>query len=116
MIQYIDAYSPFALMVMNLLSGGGILNAIIGIVSGHLYYFVKDIMPLQNQLDLLKTPKYLVDYCERYVYAQPRATFQTIQNNGGGNNSNSSNHGQRNNFSQQHQRYVPFGGRGTRLD
>lgn len=55
----IDAYLPFAFLALSVLTGGDILSDIIGILSGHIFYFLKDIVPIQYQYDILKTPNLL---------------------------------------------------------
>jgi len=54
-----DAYLPFAFLALSVLTGGDILSDIIGIVSGHIFYFIKDIVPIQYQYDIFKTPSFM---------------------------------------------------------
>lgn len=101
-------------MVVNLITGGGILDSLEGIIAGHIYFFLKDVAPIQNGLDVLKTPKFLVDFCEKRMNSiQPQ--IQTVNNNS--TNNNNGNPGFQNRNNQQGNRgYVPFSGRGYRLD
>ena len=32
---------------------------LIGIAAGHLYYFLKDLLPITHSTDILKTPKFM---------------------------------------------------------
>jgi len=50
---------PFAFLALSVVTGGDILSDIIGIVAGHIFYFLKDIVPIQYQYDFLKTPGFL---------------------------------------------------------
>jgi Derlin-2/3 len=50
---------PFALLFFSLITGGDIISDIVGIAAGHLYYYLKDLAPLQQRLDTLKTPQFL---------------------------------------------------------
>lgn len=58
----IDAYVPFVFLGLSLITGGDIVCDIMGIISGHIYYFVKDIIPLQYKYDLLITPEFMYFY------------------------------------------------------
>ena len=50
---------PFALLFLSLITGGDIMTDIIGIISGHLYYYLKDIVPIYQNMDILKSPQFL---------------------------------------------------------
>lgn len=78
-----NAYFPYALIVLNIVSGGGIYDNIIGIIVGNIYYTLKDVLPVSKSLHLLKTPKFLVDFIEKYYYTN---------NPIGGNETNNGNH------------------------
>jgi hypothetical protein len=55
----LDAYVPFVLLLISVVTGGDILADIIGIAAGHLYFYLKDMTPIHHGLDLLKTPQFL---------------------------------------------------------
>jgi hypothetical protein len=55
----LDSMVPFALLILSVVTGGDILSDIIGIASGHLYFYLKDMAPLHHGMDLLKTPQFL---------------------------------------------------------
>lgn len=59
MTLILDAYLPYAFLALSVLTGGDIISDIIGIIAGHLYYFLKDILPIQYNYDILKTPSFL---------------------------------------------------------
>jgi Derlin-2/3 len=51
------AYFPFATIALTLFSGGNISDNIIGIIVGHLYIYLKDVLPVAKGRDYLKTPR-----------------------------------------------------------
>ena len=61
-----NCYFPYALILLNIVSGGGIYDNIIGIIAGNAYYVLADVLPVSKNLKLLKTPKFLVDLLEKY--------------------------------------------------
>ena len=56
---FLDAYLPFVLLGFSVVTGGDIVGDIVGIAAGHLYYYIKDLAPINHQLDILKTPQFL---------------------------------------------------------
>lgn len=64
-------YLPWALFGVNFMLGGGGLYELIGILVGHLYYFVMMKYPADQGITLLQTPQILYTY---FPNAQP-ATF-----------------------------------------
>jgi hypothetical protein len=50
---------PFALMIMQYLSGGSILGSLIGIASGHIVFYLLYILPVIIGREVLKTPAFL---------------------------------------------------------
>ena len=62
LIFLIDAFSPWVLLFFSLITGGDIVSDLIGIAAGHLFYYLKDLAPINHNLDLLKTPGFLKDY------------------------------------------------------
>lgn len=55
-------YLPWALFGMNFILGGGGLTDLIGIIVGHLYYFVMMKYPEDQGVFLLQTPQILYNY------------------------------------------------------
>ena len=84
-----NALYPYALIVFNIISGAGIYDNIIGIIAGNIYYFLTDVLPVTKNLNILKTPKFLVDLLEKYYYS--RITNENVNN---GNNNQGGNNGQ----------------------
>ena len=82
-----NAFYPYALIVFNIVSGAGIYDNIIGIIAGNIYFVLVDVLPVTKNLNILKTPKFLVDLLEKYYYS--RLTNGNVNNentNQGGNN------------------------------
>ena len=116
-----NAFYPYALIVFNIVSGAGIYDNIIGIIAGNIYYFLTDVLPVQKNLNILKTPKFLVDLLEKYYYS--RLTYENVNtgnDNQGGNNGNFGfgnsgvmNRGNNNNNNNTNRNgFRAFGGRG----
>ena len=55
-------YLPWALFGVNLIIGGGGITDLIGIIVGHLYYFVMLKYPADQGVTLLQTPQFLYSY------------------------------------------------------
>ncbi|ORC85997.1 uncharacterized protein TM35_000311830 [Trypanosoma theileri] len=53
---------PWVLLVFHVIMGGGFVEDIVGIIIGHLYYFVKDILPETQGVQLLQTPAWFLRY------------------------------------------------------
>ena len=114
-----NALYPYALIVFNIVSGQGIYDNIVGIIAGNVYYFLEDVLPVQKNIKILKTPKFLVDLLEKYYYS--RLTYDNLNNgnnNQGGNNGNFGfgisgvmNRGNNNNNTNRNG-FRAFGGRG----
>ena len=114
-----NAFFPYALIVLNIVSGGGIYDNIIGIIAGNIYYVLKDVLPVSKNLNNLKTPKFLVDLIEKYCYS--RLPQEDPNNNNGNDNNNGQfgfgnsgvmNRGNNNNNNTNRPGFRAFGGRG----
>lgn len=55
-------YLPWALFGMNFLLGGGGLSELVGILVGHMYYFVMMKYPAEQGVTLIQTPQILHNY------------------------------------------------------
>lgn len=55
-------YLPWALLAFNLLIGNSIFGSVLGIVSGHCYYFLHYVAPQVYGWNLIKTPVFLIEY------------------------------------------------------
>ena len=50
---------PWALMFFNMLLGGSPWGDLLGVAAGHTYYFLKEVLPAENGMTLLKTPGFI---------------------------------------------------------
>lgn len=59
-------YLPWALAALSFLMGGtsAMISPLMGIGVGHLYYFLIETLPLEYDVDLLKTPGFFVEAFE----------------------------------------------------
>ena len=55
-------YLPFAYIAMTVFMGHPYMDMIHGILVGHLYYFLVDVVPMVYGKDILRTPQFLIDY------------------------------------------------------
>lgn len=53
-------YIPWVFLFIHILMGGGPFLPLLGIASGHLFYFLVDVLPDLHDIDLLRTPQFLV--------------------------------------------------------
>lgn len=68
---------PFALLFIQLLMGGSIWGDLIGLAAGHIYYFVKEVVPQEYGVDYIKVPKFLQKFAmENLGNAAPRGHTQ----------------------------------------
>ena len=51
---------PFAMMLLTVLMGGDVWTDLLGLGAGHLYYFLKDVVPLEYGWRLLGTPRWFM--------------------------------------------------------
>mmetsp|Transcript_14247 Transcript_14247/g.21934 ORF Transcript_14247/g.21934 Transcript_14247/m.21934 type:complete len:274 (-) Transcript_14247:403-1224(-) len=65
---------PFALTALNLCMANPIIDCLVGIGVGHVYYFVAEIIPALYGKDILHTPDFLVEYFGTGVYIPPVPT------------------------------------------
>ena len=86
-----NCYVPYAFLLFSLITGGSIIENVIGIVAGHIYFFFKEIVPIQRGLDILKTPKFVVDLTEKYVIMEENNT--SMNNNQQNENNNNTRYG-----------------------
>ena len=86
-----NCYVPYAFLLFSLITGGSIIENVIGIVAGHIYFFFKEIVPIQRGLDILKTPKFVVDLTEKYVIMEENNN--SMNNNQQNENNNNTRYG-----------------------
>mmetsp|Transcript_47025 Transcript_47025/g.57770 ORF Transcript_47025/g.57770 Transcript_47025/m.57770 type:complete len:240 (+) Transcript_47025:75-794(+) len=56
---------PFALLFFQLLIGGNIWMDLLGLASGHIYYFLHEVVPQEYGYTLIKTPAALTNFMAR---------------------------------------------------
>jgi len=56
---------PFALMGFQLLMGGNIWMDLLGLASGHIYYFLKEVVPTEYGPNLITTPGFLINFMRK---------------------------------------------------
>lgn len=60
LLNFQAPYLPWVLLAFSLLLGNSIIVDLMGIVVGHIYYFLEDIFPREaGGFKLLKTPRFL---------------------------------------------------------
>lgn len=63
-------YLPWALIALNILMGNSIFVLMLGIITGHIFYFLHYIAPTTMQLDIIRTPRFVIDW---FGYRPPPA-------------------------------------------
>jgi len=58
---------PFALLLFHVLLGGSIWLELLGLASAHLWYFIKEIVPAEYGVVLIKTPHFLNSFMARQL-------------------------------------------------
>lgn len=58
---------PFAMLFFHLLMGGNIWMDLLGLASGHIYYFLKEVVPAEYGRTLIKTPSFLTNFMAQYA-------------------------------------------------
>lgn len=72
---------PFLFLAFNYLLGASPYQSIVGILLGHLYHFMTDIVPLRYKRNVLTCPQLLYDIVNKYydnTNAQPRPAFRSL--------------------------------------
>ncbi len=73
-LRFKAIYLPWVLCAFKLLQGGMPIAELVGIVVGHLWYFITDLYPLQSGRILLKTPQFLYDIFPSPYAPRPAAS------------------------------------------
>jgi Derlin-2/3 len=58
---------PWAVLLFNLITGASVMPYIIGILVGHIYYFLVTVLPLKNNKHYLQTPEWLISVVNKYI-------------------------------------------------
>ena len=54
-------HTPFLFLVLGMILGGGMVSDLLGIVLGHTYFFITDIVPRNYNKNLIWTPEFMVN-------------------------------------------------------
>lgn len=65
---------PFALIFFQLLIGGNVWMDLLGLASGHIYYFLAEVVPQEYGHTLIKTPSLLTNFMARQAARQGSTT------------------------------------------
>ncbi len=57
-IKFKSVYLPWAYVAIRMIMGGSITQPLLGIVIGHLYYFLVEILPASHNTRVIKTPQF----------------------------------------------------------
>ncbi len=74
-------YLPFALLALDVVQGGSPKSGIVGILAGHVYYFLTDVYPRANGRQFIKTPQWLYRLTYRFGMSQLRPVTVNVQHN-----------------------------------
>lgn len=55
-------YLPLALIAFHMLIGNPLTQPIIGVITGHIYYFLHYIAPAQVGFEIIKTPRFIIEW------------------------------------------------------
>lgn len=79
-------YLPWTLFGMNFVLGGGGMSELVGIIVGHLYYFVMLKYPADQGVTLVQTPRFFYNYLPNHeaanFMAESRPVRPTAPNHG----------------------------------
>lgn len=71
-------YLPWAMLALDVIFGSPIMQDLLGIIAGHLYYFLTVLHPLAGGKNILKTPKWVQRLVARWrIEARPVVRTQT---------------------------------------
>ncbi len=66
-IRIENIYFPIFQIIIHIIEGKSIIENLIGYISGYIFLFLKEEFPKQYNINILKTPKFLVDLTEKYM-------------------------------------------------
>ncbi|VFQ74496.1 unnamed protein product [Cuscuta campestris] len=70
-------YLPWAMLGLDVIFGSPIMPDLLGIIAGHLYYFLTVLHPLSTGKTLLKTPKWIHKMVARWRIGYPTSSNRT---------------------------------------
>ena len=76
-----NKFVPYFLFTMRTIRSKKIMKNLISFIPGISYYYLKDVIPkINNNFDLLVTPKYLDNFCRKYFYSNHYSKKKKIKN------------------------------------
>lgn len=75
---------PFALLFFQLLMGGNIWGDLLGLGSGHIYYFLREIVPVEWGYKWIIVPRFIQTFAVNHLGAVPPKGFAQQMRAGGG--------------------------------
>ncbi|KAJ4832758.1 ER-associated protein degradation protein [Turnera subulata] len=75
-------YFPWAMLALDVIFGSPIMPDLLGIIAGHLYYFLTVLHPLATGKTLLKTPRWLHNVVARWRIGAPARAPAPTSNRG----------------------------------
>mmetsp|Transcript_9459 Transcript_9459/g.18226 ORF Transcript_9459/g.18226 Transcript_9459/m.18226 type:complete len:228 (+) Transcript_9459:5054-5737(+) len=66
---------PFVLIVFRLLMGGTIIDDVAGLLAGHMYYYLKEVLPREYGYKPLETPEFVKKYFNTVPQFQRASSF-----------------------------------------
>src|SRR5690348_10136579 len=67
--QFQGLYLPWALIAFTVLMGGNPMMDIFGVIAGHMYYFLLEVLPNTKGWNLLQTPSFLYVSTSRSIHS-----------------------------------------------
>jgi hypothetical protein len=61
-VKFKALYLPWVYMAIRVVMGGSPTAILIGIAIGHLFYFLVEVVPIKHGIELVKTPKWCMDF------------------------------------------------------
>ena len=65
--NYKALYSPWVMVAIQIVTGNSITEPLMGIATGHLYFFLVTILPESHGFDLIKTPDFCIKALRMYT-------------------------------------------------
>jgi len=76
-------YLPFVYLGLSLVLGGNPIHCVLGILSGHMYYFLNNVYPASGGRRFIRTPRWLENVCARYNIGEAQASTTAAGGRGG---------------------------------
>lgn len=84
LVQLKAFYFPWAMLALDVIFGSEILPDLLGIIAGHLYYFLTVLHPLAGGKNILKTPVWVQRLVSRYRIGYPVNAARVVPDRGTG--------------------------------